>query len=272
MAPLDRPSILIVDPDPGAAARLSSLLSLRYAVDVVPSAAATQAWLAEAPRPPAVVVLELELPDVDGLILCADLRARTPAAVLVHTRRDSQRDLVLSLRLGADDFVPKPGDEAELEARIGALVRRMARNATGSGATRTAGSGPARETAGGQAGAQRVGDLVVDRERATAMVGERRLYLTQTEFRLLSVFARRLGEPLARAELARIAGDYAYVAGTRALDMHVRRLRAKLRAIATAGGPGEEAALPAIVPVRGIGYRMLAPDGTTERRIASSAA
>ena len=278
MAPLDRPTILIVDPDPTGAARLASLLSLRYTVEVAPDAASAHARLGETTRPPALVVLELELPDVDGLILCAGLRARTSAALLVHTTRDTRRDLVLSLRLGADDFVAKPADPAELEARIGALIRRAARSAT-------PGAAPA-ATVRQSAGAQRVGDLVIDRERATATIGERRLALTQTEFRLLSAFARRLDEPLPRHELARVAGDDAYVAGTRALDMHVRRLRAKLHvAQETAAAPGTPGAfgafgahatpatrLPAIVPVRGVGYRMISPAAAPATRIAPPAA
>ena len=275
MAPLDRPTILIIDPDTRSAARLRDLLSLRYGVEVVPSAATAHAYLAAAPRPPALVVLELELPDVDGLILCADLRARTPAALLVHTSRDSQRDLVLSLRLGADDFVPKPGDPTELEARIGALVRRMARSALSGGGARSRPQGA--ERSGEDGAVQRVGDLVIDRERATAMAGDRRLHLTQTEFRLLSAFARHLDQPLTRADLAQVAGDDAYVAGTRALDMHVRRLRAKLSAAREeAAAAAGELRVPVIVPVRGTGYRMTTPERPLERptarRIAPPAA
>ena len=273
MAPQDRPTVLLIDPDHLEAARLRHLLSLRYTVEAVPDAAAAHAWRATTERPPTLVVLELELPDVDGLILCADLRSRTAAALLVHTSRDSRRDLVLSLRLGADDFVVKPADPSELEARIGALMRRAARSVSSGAATRSA-SAPR-----DPAGVQRIGDLVIDRERATATIGDRRLALTQTEFRLLSAFARHLDEALPRQELARQAGDDAYVAGTRALDMHVRRLRAKLHAaleVATTHtdpaqtAPGSR--LPAIVPVRGLGYRMTSPLAAPRRRIAPPAA
>ena len=260
MAMLDRPTILLIDPDPDAAARLKDLLSVRCTVHAVTSAATARLWLAAAAKPPALVILELDLPDADGLLVCAELRARTSGALLVHTARSDQRDMLLSLRLGADDFVLKPGDPAEIEARVGALLRRTARSAQ---AALTPGS--ARRDS---SDIQRVGDLVIDRERATATLGGRRLHLTQTEFRLLSAFARRIEEPLAREDLARVAGDYEYVAGTRSLDMHVRRLRAKLRAAREEGELPAGARIPTIVPVRGIGYRMTSPDGSSRTRAA----
>jgi DNA-binding response OmpR family regulator len=270
MAPLHRPTVLLIDPDLEAAARLANV---RYTVKAVRSAAEARTWLAT--ERPALIVMELELPDADGLVMCAELRSRTTAALLVHTVRDAQRDLILSLRLGADDFVPKPGDEAEIEARIGALLRRMTRGAA-LGAAGSAG----REWDAGR-GAQRLGDLVVDRERSIATIEGRPLHLTQTEFRLLSAFARRVGEPLRREELAQWAGEWSYVAGTRSLDMHVRRLRAKLRYVRD-DPKLATARLPSIVPVRGTGYRMTAPEAdrealsrarqTPDRRIAPPAA
>ena len=100
-------------------------------------------------------------------------------------------------------------------------------------------------------GEQRIGDLVIDRERMIARANDRPLYLTHTEFRLLSFFARRLGQPLSRDELAQTTGGYEYIAGTRSLDMHVRRLRLKLS--------GASGRIPVIVALRGLGYRMMGP-------------
>jgi DNA-binding response OmpR family regulator len=256
---LERPTILVIEPDAGAAHDLRALLGVRYAVHTAGSAAAARAWLAEAPRRLDVVVFELTLPDADGLILCAELRAATDAALLVHTSLSGQRELVLSLRLGADDFVAKPADQEELEARIGALIRRATRSRRA--------AARAQEARESGATCQTIGDLSVDRERAVVSVGGRVLHLTQAEFRLLSGFARHLGAPLGRDQLARLATGHEYIAGTRSLDMHVRRLRWKLRAAAEAVGTGglESAVrIPAIAAVRGYGYRMIAPAGSDD--------
>ena len=275
MTYLGKRTILVVEPNAAAARSIVALLGDRHEVVTAPTARAARAWLREAA--PDVVIMELALPDADGLLFVSETKARTDAALLVHTQRASMRDLLLSLRLGADDFLAKPADLAELEARVGALLRRRVKSERGARAIREGGpaglgtpvghgatGGNAAATADGE---QRLGDLASDRERSRVTVAGHHLYLTQTEFRLLSVLARRVGEPLSRAELSELIGGYEYIAGTRSVDMHVRRLRAKLRA-----APGR---VPAISSLRGYGYRMMGvPEGARsgEGRRANPAA
>ena len=262
---LERSTLLVVEPDAGVASELRALLGIRYAVHVVGGAAAARAWLAAASQRPDIVIFELALPDADGLIFCAELRAVTDAALLVHTSLSGQRELVLSLRLGADDFVAKPADQEELEARLGALVRRTARSRRASVRARAL-----ELTRDSGATLQTIGDLSVDRERAEASIGGRVVHLTQAEFRLLSAFARHVGVPLGRDQLARLTTGHEHIAGTRSLDMHVRRLRWKLRAAAAAVGAGAgdrggaAIRVPVIAALRGYGYRMIAPASVAE--------
>jgi len=275
MTYLGKHTILVVEPDAAAARSIAALLGDRHEVITAPSARAAQAWLREAA--PDLVIMELTLPDSDGLLFLSETKGRTDAALLVYTEKAGMRDLLLSLRLGADDFLAKPADPAELEARVGALLRRRVKSGLGARVVREGASarlgdrGERSDPDGGEAATgdaeQRLGDLVIDRERSRVTVAGHHLYLTQTEFRLLSVFARRVGEPLSRGELSELVGGYEYIAGTRSLDMHVRRLRAKLR-----DAPGR---VPAITSLRGYGYRMMdLPEGARagEGRRTSSAA
>lgn len=251
MAAWERRTVLLIEPDEDAARAVVEELATRYRVAVVRSAAAARAWLGAST--PAAIVLELALPDTDGLIFCAQLRARTFAPLLVHSSLTGPRELVLSLRLGADDFVAKPALPGEIEARIGALLRRADRTSRPRNRAHAA-PGPAAATgsvSGGTSGdaVQKIGDLTIDREGLSVSVAGRLLYLTASELRVLLALSRHVNEPLSRAELARLSGGPAHLAGSRSLDMHVRRLRAKLRA---ASGR-----VPGIVPVRGFGYRMV---------------
>ncbi|HEU5317341.1 MAG TPA: response regulator transcription factor [Chloroflexota bacterium] len=259
MSNWDRHTVLLVEPDDEAAAQLVDELSPRYRLAVVGSAAAARAWLGAAT--PGAIVLELALPDADGLIFCAHMRSRTVAPILVYTVRSDTRDLLLSLRLGADDFVPKPAEPGEIDARVGALIRRANRTARPRGRTAPAAQSAAAAPTNAPSArptVQRIGDLTIDREGLSVSVGGRPLYLTASELRILLVLARHLNEPLSRAELARLSGGPEHLAGSRSLDMHVRRLRAKLR--------GAHGQIPGIVPVRGFGYRMVhaAPVGGKE--------
>ena len=246
----ERRTILLIDPDVAAARSHAAQLEPLYAVTRVPSAVAAREVLRAAV--PDVIVFELDLPDADGLLFCAELRARARTALIVHTAHADRRDLLLSFRLGADDVIAKPADPVVIEARIGALVRRLY-GRPGRPAPRWVPQPALPRVTSGEP--QQLGDLAIDREPSTATLGGRPLHLTQTEFRLLSHFGRHLSRPLSRRELAQAAGSYDYIPGTRALDMHVRRLRAKLR-------EGSERGLdrvPRIMAIRGVGYRMDAP-------------
>lgn len=230
-----RTSVLVVDHDPVVAQVLINALE----------SAAYRVWHAadgkdardqiERARPD-LILLDLVLPDVDGLVLCSQLKAMTGVPIVICSGTARRGDPVLSLKLGADDFVRKPFDTDNLLARIEAVLRRAYPRADG--------RLPA------HAAELRVGDLVVDPGRRRATLAGRGLILTPTEFRLLSVLAADAETVLSREHLAQQVWGYADISNGRTIDVHVRRLRVKL-----VQGPG---AGPSIISVRGMGYRLTA--------------
>ena len=217
------PSVLVVDDDPMTVDVISERLRMAgYAVRQAATAGEAES-LCERERPD-LVVLDLMLPDVDGLILCGRLRAEgsVPIVVVSGTRRD--RDRLLAFQLGADDFLTKPFDLDELEARIGAVLRRT-------------GHAPVLTTARRYA---------LDTARVALVSGRESVLLTPTELRLMSVLVERAGQVVTRLELAQHAWGRLDLAVSRTIDAHLRRLRTKL-----ARGP---IWTPRIVIVHGRGY------------------
>lgn len=172
-----------------------------------------------------VIILDVMLPNVDGWALLAALRRegkQTP--VLFLTARDSVRDRVKGLELGADDYLVKPFAFSELLARVRSVLRR----------------GPAR-----QADTIRVADLEVDLVRLRATRAGQRLDLTPKGFALLSLLARRAGEVLSRTLIAEQVWDMNFDSDTNVVDVHIRHLRSKV------DDPFER---KLIHTVRGVGY------------------
>jgi DNA-binding response OmpR family regulator len=183
---------------------------------------------------PDLVIVDLGLPDVSGLVLCANLRERWPVPIIICTASQRPEDAVLGFKLGADDFVRKPFSIDELEARIQAALRRPA--------LRTVRQ-PADECE------QIIGALSIDRARCRVTVGGEPIHLTPTEFRLLCALA----DPPNRVHLAqdlaqRVWGGHDLGIG-RSLQVHIRRMRARLNA-----GPVRP---PALVAARGFGYQLV---------------
>jgi DNA-binding response OmpR family regulator len=179
---------------------------------------------------PDLVVLDLMLPGLTGLEVLRELRgepATRDLPVLVLTARAAEMDRLLGFEHGADDYLVKPFSPRELVARVRALLRR---------------SRPERES-----GVIGVGPLVVDTAAHQVTWNGRTLDLTRREFGLLAFFVRHPGRVLTREELLRKVWGYDYVGETRTVDVHVRRLRAKL------GGAGR-----AIETVTGAGYKFVA--------------
>jgi len=180
---------------------------------------------------PDAVVLDLMLPGRSGLEVLRELRAEpvtTDLPVLVLTARAAEMDKLLGFEHGADDYLTKPFSPRELVARLRALLRRAR---------------PAREPVTIEAGA-----LVVDPGAHEARFEGRRLALTPREFDLLAFLARHPGRVHSREELLRKVWGYDYVGESRTVDVHVRRLRAKL------GGP------PGVIEtVLGAGYKLAVP-------------
>jgi DNA-binding response OmpR family regulator len=173
-----------------------------------------------------VILLDLGLPDIDGLELLRKLRQVTDCPILILTARDDERSVVLGLRSGADDYLVKPVKLVELLARIEAVTRRMRRGGEN------------------RAGNIVLGDLNVDLDRRTASVGARLLPLTATEFDLLALLARHAGAVVTREQILDALWGDAFLASSRSLDVHLTGLRSKLQL------PGF------IINVRGVGYRV----------------
>ena len=223
-------SVLIVEDD--AAIRSALIRTLGDAGHAVASVATGLAALTEIiDVRPDVVVLDLGLPDIDGLRVLSMLRAVSDVPVVVATARDDERVIVEALDAGADDYLVKPFSGDQLEARIRAVLRR-----TGSAAT------PAPIT---------VGELVVNPiTREVSLRGEP-VDLSRKEFDLLTFLATRAGEVVTKREILTEVWRQSYGGGDRTVDVHLSWLRRKL---------GETAAEPAYIhSVRGVGVRLVDP-------------
>ncbi len=183
-----------------------------------------------AQRPPAVIVLDVTMPDLDGVTVVKRLRAGgIDVPVCILSARDEVEDRVAGLQAGADDYLVKPFAIAELTARLQALLRRR----------------------GGWAGTRSaplvVGDIVVDARRHVATRQGRDLELTRREFDLLEVFVRHPGQVLSREQLLRLVWGYASDVETNVVDVFVGYVRRKLEAA------GESRTLHT---VRGVGWAL----------------
>lgn len=177
-----------------------------------------------------VVLLDLGLPDIDGVDVCRQLRAVSDVAIIVVTARDDELDRVVGLEVGADDYVVKPFGMRELIARIRAVSRRSARATSGEDDRRV----------------MHVGELTVDLRMRRVTVSGREIELTPKEFDLLSVLAAEPETVLRREDLLEQVWDMNWFGSTKTLDVHVASLRKKL------GDPGW------IETVRGVGFRAVA--------------
>jgi DNA-binding response OmpR family regulator len=181
-----------------------------------------------------LVLLDLGLPDLDGVEVCRQLRRTQPGCVLVMlTARSSEMDVVVGLEAGADDYLVKPVRLGELHARLRAHLRR---NGAASAAPEV----------------RAIGDLVVDAPRRRVTVAGRELRLRTKEFDLLARLAAQPGVALSRETLMSDVWDEHWFGPTKTLDVHVAALRRKIAETAAAA----HAHVPAIVTLRGHGYRL----------------
>jgi two-component system response regulator MtrA len=228
----NRAVILLVETDVAFAEMLRDQLSVSgYRVWLAASGAEAEILAEEVS--PDLVIMELMLPDMNGLMLCTTLRERWAMPILVCTASSRAEDAVLSLKLGADDFVRKPFPADELEARIGALLRR--RIVTGVHPTPP----EARQV---------IGPLVIDRARCQVTQGGSPINLTPTEYRLLSVMAERPNHVLSTKELTGRIWGYYDTSVRRTLEVHLRRLRVKLAS--------QPASSLTVTARRGLGYEL----------------
>jgi len=173
---------------------------------------------------PRVVVLDLALPDLDGLEVCRQLRASGPVPILILTARDEEVDRIIGLELGADDYVTKPFSPRELVARVRAILRRT-------------------EPAPEDSGTIELGDVRLDRHERRVAVAGSPVALRTLEFELLAELAENAGQVVTRDRLLERVWGLSFAGGTRTVDVHVAQLRKKL-------------ARPDLIEtVRGVGYR-----------------
>ena len=177
-----------------------------------------------------LLILDLQLPGMDGLTLCGEVR-RSPQSrhvpVVMLTARADETDRIVGLEMGADDYVVKPFSPKELVARVRALFRRVERKDDEASAP------------------LRFASLEVDVERHLARWNGEAVRLTAKEFALLVALLRAKGRVLSRQQLLEDVWGYSYAEGTRTVDVHVRRLREKIPGLA-----------PSIVTVKSLGYRL----------------
>ena len=160
---------------------------------------------------PALLLLDIMLPELDGFEVCRRLRAeKSNLPILVLTARDDDIDKILGLEMGADDYLTKPFNPREMVARVKAILRRGDRLAGSSNVP------------------IHVGDLVIDPARREVTVSGQRVELRHQEFNLLHVLAQHRGMVLSREKLLGLAWGYEYAGETRTVDVHVGQLRKKL--------------------------------------------
>ena len=224
--------VLIVEDDPDIAQLVAHYLEKAgFTTDRVGSGDAALAAIAT--RSPDVMVLDLMLPNVDGLEVCRRVRANEKTAampIVMLTARAEESERIVGLEIGADDYLAKPFSPSELVARVRALLRRVHR-----------GFGSAEQTI-------HYGPIAVDRERHTVSSNGVEVALTAKEFLLLEYLLQHRGRVLSRDVLLTDVWGYRYTGGTRTVDVHVRRLREKLPVLAGA-----------LVTVKQFGYKLSEP-------------
>jgi two-component system catabolic regulation response regulator CreB len=223
-------SVLIVDDEPAIRESLAFALK-RDGFQIAEAASLREAQ--QRIEGADLIVLDLVLPDGNGLEFLRSLRAQSDVPVIVLTSRDEETDRVVGLEMGADDYVLKPFSPREVAARVRAVLRRAAAKSAQPDEEK-----PLRGPAG----------LVVDPRTRKAAVGARDLALSRTEFNLLSVFLRSPGRVFERSQLLDAVWGSDVVVGDRTVDVHIKALRRKIE---EAGGDPK-----LLETVRGVGYRL----------------
>ena len=229
--------VLVVEDDPDIAQLVAHYLEKAgFSAELL--ASGRDALAAIAARPPDVIVLDLMLPQVDGLEICRVVRGNAATAaipIIMLTARAEESDRIVGLEIGADDYLGKPFSPNELVARVRALVRRAQRPAP------TAVGRPVN-----------YGSVQVDPERHTVTDNGASVTLTAKEFMLLEYLLQHRGRVLSRDLLLTDVWGYRYTGGTRTVDVHVRRLREKIPLLSKA-----------LTTVKQFGYKLLeSPDAT----------
>ena len=219
-------SVLVIEDETSIASFVAAYL--RNAGYVVTTAASAQAALVQlAGEVPALVILDLNLPDGDGVELCRRIRKTSDVPILMLTARDEDIDKIIGLEVGADDYMTKPFNPRELVARVKSILRRAA---------------PERRRT--ESEELQPGDLNINSGKREVHVGDEEIRLAPKEFDLLWELLDHRGIVLTRDQLLERVWGYTFAGDTRTVDVHVRQIRRKL---------GD--ASP-IVTVWGVGYKV----------------
>lgn len=221
---MERGTVLVVD-DEANIADLVELYLARDGYHVVKAGSGRAALDAVGEHRPRLVVLDVGLPDIDGLEVCRRLRTTESVPVIFLTARDSEVDRVLGLELGADDYVTKPFSPAELVARVKAVLRRS-------------------EGVAATASLVQIGGVTVDLGRHEVRVQGAPVEFTAKEFELLRFLAERPGLALSRQQILDGVWGYDWFGDARTVDVHIAQVRKKTGDALT------------IATVRGLGYRL----------------
>ena len=219
--------ILVVEDEPKIVKLARDYLE-RSGYKVLPAADGPTALAAARREKPALVVLDLNLPGMDGLDVCRALRRESDVPIIMLTARVEETDRLIGLELGADDYITKPFSPRELVARVRAVLRRV------SGGVRTPGT-------------IYTGDLEIDVEGHRVLRDGEPLPLSRTEFNLLLLLAQHPGQAFSRAQLLNHLHGVAYEGYERSIDAHIKNLRRKIEADA-----GDARYIETIY---GVGYR-----------------
>jgi len=219
----ERGTIVVVDDEANIADLVEMYLD-REGFRVVKASTGTEGLEAVQQHRPRLIVLDVGLPDLDGLEVCKRIRAHSQTPVIFLTARDGEIDRILGLELGGDDYLTKPFSPAELVARVKAVLRR------------TDGA-PAPEVV-------QAGRVTIDTGRREVRIGDAVVELTTKEFDLLRFLAERPGLALSRQQILDGVWGYDWYGDPRTVDVHIAQVRKKV-----AGGVD-------IRTVRGIGYRL----------------
>ena len=186
---------------------------------------------------PDLVLLDVMLPKVSGIDVCRELRSRSKVPIIMVTAKASEIDTVVGLEVGADDYVSKPYRLRELVARMRAVLRRV----------------PVAVAVGGAPSGDvlRVGDVALDPDRHEVEIRGEEVALPLKEFELLTILLENAGRVLPREVLIDRVWGHDYVGDTKTLDVHVKRLRAKIEP--------DPSAPTRIVTIRGLGYKYETP-------------
>ena len=205
------PEILIIEDERPIAELLKYSLE-REGYQVRMAHTSADGLAAIAAKTPDLILLDLMLPDMDGLSICRQVTEQRRAPIIIVSAKNDQVDKIIGLEYGADDYITKPFDIREVLLRIQSVLRR----------------GGAASPQTGPSDVLSLGDLTLTRSKHEVQKGGVRIELTPKEFDLLAILLENKGKVLSRAELLEKVWEFAYIGDTRTVDIHIQRLRRKL--------------------------------------------